>query len=424
MFTAPNASWVACGEVAILNFQGPLPEGVRVALSLADEPRVPSTWLGRGMVVEWRHWSGAVEIRLEEDLRGKATPKVTEFNDVWSRGGFEFAPVFSRYGSILSGFLVRDLEASSAPGQLHWRFRSLLEISQGRLDDCVKRLTRREAEFVEALAAVKSRMIAELRKCGSATSTIANELRVKLAGVPGLAVEERLVNELVNVSRPLPDLARCLGRCQKALHDRGDKQGCLTISRLYTTILAATLTPETIKDIRQQMLANERLVVIPSIHHSLVEIFMAGADGRLAEYRVIDGSARELPSGKKSLKASAPDSGIRSASERAMELKHALSDHYKLDRGEFVDTDLLAQINSLLEYDANGDGRVYLVSQGHAASVDVWFSDEMPEKVKALFPGLVLVRKVSPDETAKKSQADALAPWIKGDILPPVEQGS
>jgi hypothetical protein len=217
-----------------------------------------------------------------------------------------------------------------------------------------------------------------------------------------------------------PDLALALHQCQKSLEQNNDIQGALAISRLYATILSTTLDPDIIKRIREGLSSNDKFVVVPSTHCSLIEVFMAGAEGRLAEFRKKDAGSREVPVGRQMLRAAPPDKGITSPADRAKSLRRPLSDQLNIVESEFVDQDAWSdQIRAQLRLEALFRGHVYLVSDGNPQGIGVWFTDDVSEHVNNDFPALKLIKRVSPDAESRQAQTNAMAPWISRDLLPP-----
>jgi hypothetical protein len=419
-----DGDFVADGDhdLAVLKWTGALPKDVEVSCFSMSYPRPLTQVFAFGFPESAKYWAQADFFSMVEETIHKETNSIhwTICSNVVSHA-FSGAPVFSQeYGTVI-GIAVEIKRMDATYRNMSTGYVIPVPTIVKALPQ-LKRLLEPSinAEHQRLISKLKADMAAKLRSSATAIQKLRDLVPQDIFVGPGSSEEMRIVDCLVEAKMSFPDLALALHQCQKSLEQNNDIQGALAISRLYATILSTTLNPDIIKRIREGLSSNDKFVVVPSTHCSLVEVFMAGAEGRLAEFRKIDAGSRDVPVGRQMLRAAPPDKGITSPADRAKSLRRPLSDQLNIVESEFVDQDAWSdQIRAQLRLEALFRGHVYLVTDGNPQGIGVWFTDDVSEHVNNDFPALKLVRRVPPDPASRQAQTNAMAPWISRDLLPP-----
>jgi hypothetical protein len=400
-------------DLAVLEWDGDLPDGVKIAKFSLRENLAGTRVFSRGYP-NLRDFKSQPANGL---IVGRTSHTKTN-NDHWTLESAQITSGFSG-GAIfdLAGRTVVGLARSVVEPDGEWRnsttaiaiaVPTIAKFCGDLIPELRQDVDQRHSSAIEKL---REQLSTLLRGHGAACEQLGVRFQVPRHENESKPYADLVVASLLSQERSITELALILAECQKACSASGNSQAAAAISNLYVLFLSATLAPDTVRDLLAHVPAGQRFFVLPCSHRSIVEIVMAGMEGRIARFKKLE--EEPLPIGNAAVVARPAETGIARANTWADQLATVLSDHFTIPKKGWVNP--IPQINALLRRAVAKGTRIYLMSDDEYTQ----FSPEYADELRKHYPELLVVSMGTPPDADRDRQSDALAPWIENELLPP-----
>ncbi|MCY2966249.1 MAG: serine protease [Planctomycetota bacterium] len=401
-------------DVAVLVWEGKLPPEVKPARLSFQENLNDRAVKTRGYTrIEPFDSHPALGVILAS-TQTKAGFKCWQFRSQEITDGYSGAPLFDSNTGLVLGMVsqnaipdpiqLRNIETAFAIS-CQTLCRVYPELKQ--LSDDAE-LERKHAEILERL---KEEMRRILVGNDTVLSTLAKELGYTGSGHDSDGRARQVVDLLVNL--PLYDAIVQLLQLDKRFRSDENMSAVKVMSDLYLALVPAVLEPKLVKTLRAEIWRDNRCdLVIPASSRTIVALVMAGVDGRVGRFRPLTKKGSP-PVGSQEVPP-LPERGIsRPGIQHFDSLTQALLDALELSLEDQRDPKTL--LKAVLEQMAMTGERVYIIVADHQSKMD----PAARRQIEASYPYLHHVEMTTPTDDVDQHHASVVAPFLRGNFLPP-----
>ena len=388
--------------------------GVSAARFSSDRPARGTKYRARGFFAyaDRMHQPGVGEVEGHGDYKGRSHLNLESRH---TEQGFSGSPVYHESTGEVMG-LVRGLlkptndqrntsTTCAIPAEVIIRF--LIEHNiPGEHEpgqDAISRLQNQIAEILRCDRLV----LQKLRDC----------LPRSVSG--SLDSPEKLVSWIIGRNLSLTETINLIRKAFNAIGHQRDQKHSISLAnirKLYVLVISAVLDPDVVKGIAQKLKSGERFLIIPFSSETIAGLILAGAQGRLCDFKKNPSVARGKVGLPKPVNHLEPPvtTGIDHTGDAIRSgMVGILAEFLKIDETTIPAEVRHVALNKLLNRRlSEGNGVFMLVDRQPVA-----LSEVQRSQIAADFSALVLIERRS-DERSRDIETDALEPWLGKELEP------
>lgn len=411
-------------DLVVLTWEGALPSEARVVEMCSDESLADVEIYVRGYPELGAFSSlpavGKISGRVHHDPTGNAHWAIDSRQIT---GGFSGGPVFRKDTEKMIGVARaatspdgnwRLMTTAFAIG-IHSIYRFCGELIHGLRQEI-------ELEHQRAIERLRKLMAEQLETSPAACRKFMESLPAieKSFGASQSKSQAMLVAEFFTSSRmSVQEFVRVVIDCYESCAASSDK---LAIAKVYVLVLSAILDPELVREIRAKFVDGERLFVIPYSARPIVEIIMAGVEGRLGRFNVSSqksnrgksgrDTSRSLPENRLEVSL-APDRGIVKDNKLdAARMDTLIADTIGVGLKSINPENVRDYLNAVLENRTRKAETIYLIQ----ASDKTRLSDKVVAELRTRYPALMIAELRTQSGSSPTNELQAMIPWLDGEL--------
>ena len=406
----------ATHDIAVLSWDGPLPAGVEpVRMCSPKFPLADRRTRTRGFPDLGQWQSQSADPKIIGVTRRKATGE-----SCWTLDssqvtcGFSGAPLCD----IQTGNVVAMLCAVTSPDE-NWRnattaiaigVDTLKKVCGTLLPTISAEVERQQQQARERL---KGEVVRTLATSEVALDRISDRLEISRGALTIRELAQVVADRLTDGQKSIAGLRPDLRDEYRSFRNAGNQSAANVVAAAYLACVATLLDPELLHLLRQELVDGKRQLTVPCSTNTVVEMLMAGVDGRVGHFR-FDIPPGRPPEGKYQIPLPA-ECGIASDPQEVnKQLTRTLADGLGLTLSDFTESGLPSVLNALLQMHAEAGERRYLVDDLNKPKIGVGVQCQLGDQ----FPELVYILKTAPDRVTDDRQNQAIAPLLIGELIP------